>query len=134
MCVFVRDETTVLESSGRRESLLYFGNVHWLGSAAACRSINHRNGSFPVAYLVAQGNINFNELTTIPIIFKPVLHLGLCIPAACTDANLHNLTLDYFRLDFIDPHLPSTRIEITNIKRPDPSGRIFTNDTTKIIL
>lgn len=111
-----------MDSSGQVGSNFMLGNNHWIGSTKACGSVNaplyitlsdryersmkpnliQDTSPFEVEYRIAYAKHHSPWQIEIKLMTENILHMGLCLPKSCTNAEIHNMTQNYLNSKTFD--------------------------------
>lgn len=104
-----------MDASAQFGSGFVQGNNHWLGSRASCESsrtpfyvtlsdrfdrlmkpgLMYDVAPFDVDYKIVYAKHNSPWQIEIKFHTENLLHIGVCLPASCSNSELYNLTQDY---------------------------------------
>ncbi|EDV50944.1 nose resistant to fluoxetine protein 6 [Drosophila erecta] len=105
----------VLDASGTKPSGFVYGQNYWLGSREACRGVQRPVGitlsknfdrvmhygiitqqaPFDMDYRVLYLRHNSPWQVEIKLMSEQIIHIGLCLPSACSSAEVQGLAQDY---------------------------------------
>ncbi|EDW93434.1 nose resistant to fluoxetine protein 6 [Drosophila yakuba] len=105
----------VLDASGTKPSGFVYGQNYWLGSREACRGVQRPVGitlsknfdrvmhygiitqqaPFDMDYRVLYLRHNSPWQVEIKLMSEQIIHIGLCLPSACSSAEVQSLAQDY---------------------------------------
>jgi len=106
---------TVLDASGTKPSGFVYGQNYWLGSREACRGVQRPVGitlsknfdrvmhygiitqqaPFDMDYRVLYLRHNSPWQVEIKLMSEQIIHIGLCLPSACSSVEVQSLAQDY---------------------------------------
>ncbi|CAG9765093.1 unnamed protein product [Ceutorhynchus assimilis] len=82
------------DASGRYNGLFFMGNDFWLGSKVLCQELQNNEANievppFVLSYFVAKIRLSLSPKFTTPV--NRLIHLGLCLPNACSNEEIRKL-------------------------------------------
>ncbi|GAB0087638.1 hypothetical protein DMENIID0001_019700 [Sergentomyia squamirostris] len=129
----------ILDASGRPKPAFIFGSNNWLGSEIECKGVNeplkiatsddpkeYSNvidalSPMEVNYRVFIGPIEGEDQISLPILNRPLLHIGLCVPKSCSNPFLMDTVQKY-----LDGHptleILKTKVQLDVVKEIKDHG------------